>query len=61
MKFTEETFGLGSLGTTDSRADDLSDFFNFNKKPRPFKQIPSVRHGDYFLAQPVSNEDPDDD
>jgi len=61
LKFTEETFGLGSLGTTDVRADDLSDFFNFNKKPRPFKQIPSVRHGDYFLTQPVSNEDPDDD
>jgi phospholipase C len=61
LKFTEETFGLGSLGTTDVRADDLSDFFNFNRKPRAFKQIPSVRHGDYYLGQPVSNEDPDDD
>jgi Phosphoesterase family len=25
LKFTEEVFGLGSLGTTDARADDLSD------------------------------------
>ena len=61
LKFTEETFGLGSLGTTDVRADDLSDFFNFTRKPRPFREIPSTRHRRYFLTRPLSLEDPDDD
>ena len=61
LRFTEETFGLSSLGTTDARADDVADFFNFTKKPRPFKQIPSARRRDYFLSQPVSPEGPDND
>ena len=39
LKFTEETFGLPSLGTTDVRADDLSDCFDFSKEPRAFKRI----------------------
>jgi phospholipase C len=29
LKFIEENFGLASLGTTDRRADDLSDMFEF--------------------------------
>lgn len=61
LKFTEETFGLGSLGTTDARSDDLSDFFDFNRKPRPFQTIPSVKRRSYFLSRPYSPKDPDDD
>jgi phospholipase C len=61
LKFTEEIFSLGSLGATDVRADDLADCFNFAQKPRKFKQIPSSRGAAYFLRQPVSPADPDDD
>jgi phospholipase C len=41
LAFTEEAFGIpkGSLGTTDVRADDLSDPFNFLQSPRPFTPI----------------------
>lgn len=61
LKFTEETFGLGSLGTTDVRADDLSDCFDFSKPPRKFVPIPAPRGADYFLRQPASAQNPDDD
>ncbi|HYL27567.1 MAG TPA: alkaline phosphatase family protein [Candidatus Nitrosotalea sp.] len=39
LKFAEETFGLGSLNTTDVRADDLSDCFDFKQSPRQFVPI----------------------
>ena len=61
LKFTEEQFNLGSLGTTDVRADDLADCFNFSKSPSKFRIIPSPLHAGYFLKQPISNKDPDDD
>ena len=61
LKFTEETFNLGSLGTTDVRADDLSDCFDFSQPPRKFKRIPAPRGADYFLRRPASAQDPDDD
>ena len=41
LHFTEKTFGLGSLGSSDKIADDLSDCFDFNGKPRAFKVIPA--------------------
>jgi phospholipase C len=61
LKFTEEQFNLGSLGTTDVRADDLSDCFNFSRAPSKFHVIPAPHHADYFLKQPVSHISPDDD
>jgi phospholipase C len=61
LKFTEKAFDLGSLGTTDVRADDLSDCFDFSKGPQRFIPIPAPLNADYFLRQPVSNKDPDDD
>lgn len=61
LKFTEETFGLGSLGTTDVRADDLSDCFDFSTGPHTFVPIPAPRGADYFLRQPASTQAPDDD
>ncbi len=61
LKFTEQAFNLGSLGTTDVRADDLSDCFDFSKPPRKFVPIPAPRGADYFLRQPASAQDPDDD
>ncbi len=54
LKFVEETFGLGSLGTTDVRATSISDCFNFAQSPRPFKPIPASYSRAYFLHQPPS-------
>ncbi|MGA2760012.1 MAG: alkaline phosphatase family protein [Candidatus Cybelea sp.] len=61
LKFAEKTFGLGSLGTTDARADDFSDCFNFKRAPRAFTPIAAPLGRDYFLKQPPGNESPDDD
>jgi phospholipase C len=61
LKFTEETFNLGSLGTTDVRADDLSDCFNFSKEPRKFVPIPAPRDAEYFVKLPNSDDPPDDE
>ncbi len=61
LKFAEKSLGLGSLGTTDVRADDLSDCFSFNKKPRAFTPIQTQRSREYFLSLPVSYEDVDDE
>jgi phospholipase C len=61
LKFIEGTFGLGSLGTTDVRADDLSDCFDFSQSPRAFQTIPATYSASYFLRQPISFENPDDD
>jgi phospholipase C len=41
LRFTEEAFGLPSLGYTDARADDLSDMFNFGQYPLKFRTIPA--------------------
>ncbi|MBV8196765.1 MAG: hypothetical protein JO263_01400, partial [Candidatus Eremiobacteraeota bacterium] len=41
LKFTEEVFNLGSLGTTDVRSDNLADCFTFGRAPRRFVAISS--------------------
>ncbi|MBV8724745.1 MAG: hypothetical protein JO350_05375 [Candidatus Eremiobacteraeota bacterium] len=62
LKFTEEVFGLPSLGTTDARADDLSDCFDFKRRsPRQFVTIPAPLHARYFLNQPATDTSPDTD
>jgi phospholipase C len=61
LKFVEKTFELPSLGTTDVRADDLSDCFDFSRHPLRFRPIPAPLAPSYFLKQPISMQDPDDD
>jgi phospholipase C len=39
LRFSETVFGLGSLGATDKRSDDLSDCFDFKTSPRKFVTI----------------------
>ncbi len=60
LKFLERNFGLESLETTDLRADDLSDCFDFRGPPRRFTRIPAPRMAADFLREPVSQADPDD-
>ncbi len=61
LKFVEETFGLGSMHTTDVRADDLSDCFDFSQAPRRFEPIAARYSAGYFSRQPFSTQNPDDD
>jgi phospholipase C len=61
LKFAEEAFGLGSLGTTDERADDMRDCFDFARKPRAFTPIPAPQHARYFLDEPLDSAPVDDD
>jgi phospholipase C len=55
LAFTEETYGIpkGSLNTSDVRADDLRDAFDFTQKPRAFKPILSTP----FAAVPDNGEE----
>ncbi len=61
LKFTESAFGLGSLGYTDARADDLSDCFDFSQRPSAFRNIRSARGASYFQRLPADPRPPDDD
>jgi phospholipase C len=61
LKFVEEVFALPSLGTTDARADDLSDCFDFTKPPRSYAPIATALSVADFIAMPPSDAPPDDD
>jgi phospholipase C len=61
LKFIEDTFNLGSMGTTDVRANNLTDMFNYGSPPRVFTPIEAQYDAKYFLAQPSDGEPPDDD
>ena len=43
LKFIEQTFGLGSLGTTDASANSMADIFDFSQQANPFKPEPLPR------------------
>ncbi len=51
LKFIEQTFSLGSLGTTDQRATSIVDCFDFTQPPRTFTQIPSSHSKSFFMHQ----------
>ena len=61
LKFIEGIFGLPSLGYADAAADDLSDCFDFNQTPLPFKTIPSALDAQFFLNDKTPPEPPDND
>lgn len=55
LKFIEGTFGLGSLGTTDARANSIVDCFDFTQPPRLFTTIPSAYNRSYFIHRGPTN------
>jgi phospholipase C len=59
LRFIEENWGLGSLGTSDTRSASLGDAFDFSMRPRKFLEIPAKYSRDFFLHQPPSGEPPD--
>lgn len=57
IRFVEDNWRLGSLGTTDAHsADFVNDFFDFTQQPRKFVPIQSSYSKSYLLRQPPSNE-----
>jgi phospholipase C len=60
LAFSEETFGIpkGSLGTTDRRADDLMDAFDFTQHPRVFKHITAPKFNPGPNLGTLDSEDP---
>ncbi|MGA8532901.1 MAG: alkaline phosphatase family protein [Candidatus Tumulicola sp.] len=54
LKFAEEAFELGSLGTTDVRAKSIGSIFRFQQKPRAFSAIPGSQTCKDFLQRAPS-------
>jgi phospholipase C len=55
VKFVEANWNLGSLGTTDARAANILDCFDFTQQPRTFTPISSSYSKAYFEHQKASN------
>jgi phospholipase C len=54
LRFVEDTWDLGRLGTTDSTSASIASVFRFGQKPRAFKMIPSNRSREFFLHRKPS-------
>lgn len=59
LKFVEDTFDLGSMGTTDVRAKSIANMFALNQKARPFVSVPAPP-SDSFCADQKSLHEPVD-
>jgi phospholipase C len=64
LRFVETVFDLGRIppgNFADARADDLGDFFDFTKAPRPFIKIPQTAPASLFLdrSRPMTDADND--
>ena len=60
LKYIENNWKLGSLGTTDRRAASILDCFNYHQRPIQFQPIPSELNREYFMHEKPSGP-PDDD
>ncbi|MGC1379419.1 MAG: alkaline phosphatase family protein [Candidatus Baltobacteraceae bacterium] len=61
LKYVEQNWKLGSLGTSDRRATSIADAFDYSKGPRKFRPIASSRSKAYFLHRKPSYLPVDDD
>jgi len=65
LKFIETVFNLPTVGPgggyADSRADDLSDCFDFNQSPLPFTTIQAPLDAQHFLNDKSPPTPPDND
>ncbi|HVA33546.1 MAG TPA: alkaline phosphatase family protein, partial [Candidatus Baltobacteraceae bacterium] len=55
LKFIEDNWNLGRLGTTDVRANSIADAFNFAQSPRKFVPIPATYSTSFFLRERPSD------
>jgi phospholipase C len=51
LHFVEEQFGLGTLGYTDARADDLQDCFNFTQAPISYRPVAAKYSKEQLIAR----------
>jgi phospholipase C len=54
IRFIEDTWNLGRLGTTDGTSTSIANTFNFNQSPCPFQSIASKYSRAFFLHQKPS-------
>lgn len=55
VRFIEDVWGLGRLGTTDTTCKSIVDMFDFKQAPRKFVKIPAVYGQRFFLRQAPSD------
>jgi phospholipase C len=55
VRFVEDTFNLGRLGTTDGTSNSMDDMFDFYQYPRQFQPIGSKYSRSYFMHQKPSD------
>ncbi|HEY1428412.1 MAG TPA: alkaline phosphatase family protein [Candidatus Tumulicola sp.] len=61
MKFVEDTFALGSMGTTDMRATSIGNMFDMTQRPRKFVKVAAPPSNTFCtsekaLREPVDRE-----
>ncbi len=61
LKYVEQNWGLGSLGTSDERATSIADCFDYSQSPIAFRPIASSRSRAYFLHEKASYRPVDTD
>ena len=61
IRFIEDNWNLGRLGTTDETTKSIASMFDFNQSPRSFITIPSSRSKSFFLHQKPSGLPVDDE
>jgi phospholipase C len=54
IRFIEDTFDLGRLGTTDETSTSIANMLNYSQTPRPFTKIPATYDQQYFMRQKPS-------
>jgi phospholipase C len=54
LKYIENNWHLGSLGTSDKRATSIGDSFDYSQQPIPFSPISSAYSTSYFLHRKPS-------
>lgn len=62
VRFIEDNWNLGRLGTTDETSPSfVDDFFDFNQTPRKYQPVATKYSKEFFLGQRPSNKPVDDD
>ena len=54
VRFVEDNWKLGRLGTTDQSSTSIANMFNLKQSPRQFTTISSPYDEEYFLRQKPS-------
>lgn len=52
LRYVEDTFGLGSLGTTDQTSRSIANVFDYKQQPRSFSAIPARHSIQFFRNEP---------